>query len=166
MKIRYLVQVILITLAIHSIGYANSKTLWGKSEYGMTPAQILKVFPDAVRSPNYDGVATEGKVIIPSLAINSHEFEVHFLFGQKGLIVVSLVSRNSGDDTFYRFARLLRLKYGKPLLVIDLPDIKNRSTEWYDAPLSVKIFSTLSHPDYLGFSIAYSHEKHEAMNSL
>ena len=168
MKIRVLIQVTLITLAIHSTGYADSKdkTLWGQAEFGMTPAQILKIYPDAIMNPEHDGGSHEGKVIIPKLSIDLKDFEVHFLFGWEGLFLVRLEAKTPNAHTFQSFENLLRLKYGKPIKINDsLAHIGLHSREWYDVPLTVKII-LLNQEDKKILSIVYSHEKKGAINSL
>jgi hypothetical protein len=168
MKIRVLIRVILITLAIHSTGYAdsNDKTLWGQAELDMSPAQILKIFPDAIMNPAYDGGSSQGKVIIPELNIDIREFEVHFLFGWKGLMLVKLEAKNPTTNNFDSFEHLLRLKYGKPIKVNNFaPHVGLHIREWYQEPLTIKII-LLNQTDTTKLSIVYSQEKQGAINSL
>jgi hypothetical protein len=168
MKIRVLIQVILITLAVHSTGYAdsNDKTLWRGAELGMTPAQVLKVFPDAIMNPSYDRETSPGKVIIPKLNIDNSKFEVHFLFVWEGLLLVILEAKNPSVSTFQSFENLLCLKYGKPIKVSNYPPHWGlHSREWYQKPLTIKI-SLLNQVDNTKLSIVYSQEKQGAVNSL
>ena len=100
MKIRVLIQAILITLAIHSTGYANGndKTLWGQAEYGMTSAQVLKVFPDAKKNPKPSTVPltnSQSHVIIPIKRIHDLEFKIAFYFNDQGLVQVTLAARRA-----------------------------------------------------------------------
>ncbi len=132
----------------------------------MSPAQILKIYPDAIMNPEHDGGSNEGKVIIPKLSIDFKDFEVHFLFGWEGLILVRLEAKNPSVHTFESFENLLRLKYGKPFKINDnLSHIGLQSREWYDEPLTVKII-LLNQEDKKMLSIVYSHEKKGAINSL
>jgi len=94
---RFLIQVILITLAIHSAGCTDSsdKTLWEQAEYGMTPAQVLKIFPDAQKNPKptfSQHNNSQSHVIIPTKLIHGVDFKVSFSFNSTGLVEVGFHS--------------------------------------------------------------------------
>jgi len=170
MKIRVLIQVILTTLAIHSTGYAgsNDKTLWRQAEYGMTPAQVLKVFPHAQKNPNPDRVSltmSYSHVIIPSTRISSIDFEVSFFFNATGLVQVTLIAERTINEYSKQLVSLLNQKYGKPI-EIDGNSCYDR-VEWYADQLSISIFNEYS-PCYdnSSVSIYYGHSRYDAMNSL
>ena len=167
-KIRILIQIILITLAIHSTGYASSKTLWDQAEHGMTPAQVLKVFPDAKKNPNPDFVQlskSTSKVVIPSKRIHNIDFEVSFFFNSTGLVQVTLSSRYTSNQNAQFLNSLLTQKYGQPVKVWQNSCYKD--IVWYDAPLSIDS-STFISPCYEKprIIIIYNHSRHDAMNSL
>ena len=168
MKIRNLIQVILITLAIHSVGFSDSKdkTLWGGAEYGMTPAQVLKVFPDAQRNPKPETVAlslSQSHVIIPSRRINGAEYEVTFYFNTNGLAQVTLLSEYASRLNSNSIESILREKYGEPVKVKDNKVV--RDVEWYIEPLSVSILY-IGDPDIPTLRIYYTRSRYDAMNSL
>jgi hypothetical protein len=170
MNIRVLIQVILITLAIHSTGYAasNDKTLWGQAEYGMTPAQVLKVFPDAQKNPKPKTSPrnnSHSHVIIPTKNIHGVFFEVSFSFSSTGLTKVTLHSSLSSEKTSNLMESLLREKYGTPA---EIDDYKmTRKVDWYESPVSIQLSyyrdGVSGHPSLF---IIYDHFRYDAVNSL
>jgi hypothetical protein len=173
MKIRILIQIILITLAIHSTGCTdgNDKKLWGKSEYGMTQAQVLKIFPDAKKNPepNTSPLSnSQSHVIIPSKRIYDLDFKIEFYFNNQGLVQVTLVAKLASRERADFMNSLLDEKYGEPI------NIKKNSitsshvdyeADWYSAPLSVNVIA-YGDPYRLKLFIIYDHSRYEAMNSL
>jgi hypothetical protein len=149
-------------------GHANSndKTLWGKSEYGMTPAQVLKAFPDAQKNPNPDGVAlnnSQSYVIIPSKRIHDIEFNVEFYFNDSGLVQVTLEAKRTYRRGAEQMANLLMEKYGKPTSEKDNSVVWR--IEWYQAPLSIEM-AHYGDPDAPSLYIFYDHSRYDAINSL
>lgn len=146
-------------------GHANSndKALWGKSEYGMTPAQVLKAFPDAHKNPNPDRVAlsnSTSKVIIPSKRIFNIDFNISFFFNNTGLVQVTLKSKGTSGSHAQHLTSLLTGKYGKPIEIKENKYYKD--VDWYDAPLSISYSWYMDTPEI----IIYGHSRYDAMNSL
>jgi hypothetical protein len=167
MEIRVLIQVVLITLAIHSAGCTDSsdKTLWGLAEYGMTPAQILKVFPDAQPADTDTEESPDILISISSIRISNTEFAVKFIFKNERLKMVRLKSKETSNSEITHLAGLLTENYGEPVVNENEND-KVKIIKWDDAPLKVTSYifhySTKS-PRLLIF---YSHSEHDTLYSL
>jgi hypothetical protein len=156
----------LITLAIHSTGCtdSNDKTLWGEAEYGMTPAQVLKVFHDAEKNPKPDTVkSSKSHVIIPSRIVHDVKFEVSFYFNDKGLAQVTLESKPCSSSSSELMENLLREKYGTPISIKDYGIVRN--LEWFDIPTSITLLYYPSPTDRTLY-IIYNHGRNHAMDSL
>tara|TARA_R110000764_G_scaffold233283_1_gene326165 strand:- start:1872 stop:2384 length:513 start_codon:yes stop_codon:yes gene_type:complete len=169
MKIRVLIQVVLITLAIHSTGYANGndKTLWGQAEYGMTPAQVLKVFPDAQKNPKPKTSPrnnSHSHVIIPTKNIHGVFFKVSFSFSSTGLTKVTLHSSHSSRRISDLMESLLCERYGTPSQIDDYE--MKRQIDWYESPVSIQLSyyrdGVSGHPSLF---IIYDHFRYDAVNS-
>ncbi|MDQ8206869.1 hypothetical protein QEH52_05075 [Coraliomargarita sp. SDUM461003] len=160
------IAIVLTSLMLGVLGHAssNDQALWGKSDYGMTIEQVLEAFPDATMNPNNSN-SDDGIVIISDLKVGIHECEVHFFIGLRGLYLVKLEPQKPNNSTFIALEKLLRLKYGKPVSIRDLVNIKLHTREWYDAPRTVRI-AFLDQVDNKKLSIVYTHEKQDAINSL
>lgn len=170
MKIRVLIQAILITLAIHSTGYANGndKQLWGQAEYGMTPDQILELFPNSKRDPKPKTTPlgnSHSHVIIPTKNIHGVFFEVSFSFSSTGLTKVTLHSTLSSEKTSNLMESLLCERYGTPSQIDDYE--MKRQIDWYESPVSIQLSyyrdGVSGHPSLF---IIYDHFRYDAVNSL
>jgi len=188
MKTRVLIQVILITLAIHSAGCTDSsdKQLWGQAESGMTPAQVLKVFPDAKKNPKPTFSPhnnSQSHVIIPTKLIHGVDFKVSFSFNSTGLVGVGFHSKYSSKKTASLMESLLSEKYGAPAKIIDNTMTQLRKVEWYDTPVSILLSyygdidgdtdgdidgGDLDGGDLVfpSLFITYDHFRYDAVNSL
>lgn len=134
----------------------------------MTPAQILKVFPDAQKNPNPDGVEltkSASYVIIPSTRISSIDFKVSFFFNATGLVQVTLHSKPTINAYLKQLVGLLHGKYRKPV-TIDSNSCYD-IIEWYADKLSISAHTEYS-PCYDNSSviIIYGYSRYDAMNSL
>jgi hypothetical protein len=162
------IMIILVSLMLGASGHAssNDKTLWGKAEYGMTPAQVLKAFPFAQKNPRPQTVAlsnSQSYIIIPSKRIHDIEFNVAFFFNDHGLAQVTLEAQRTYRRGAKQMASLLMEKYGKPVSETDNTVVWK--IEWYHAPLSIEM-AHYGDPDAPSLYIFYGHSRYDAMNSL
>jgi hypothetical protein len=164
MNMRVLIHAVLITLAINSAGYANDKTLWIGAELGMTPAQVLKVFPDARKNPEPKTVkSSKSYIIIPSRIVHDVKFEVSFYFNDKGLAQVTLESKPCSSGNSELMENLLREKYGTPISIKNYGIVRN--LEWFDAPTSITLLYYPAPTDRTLY-IIYNRDRNNAINSL
>tara|TARA_B110001469_G_C9569335_1_gene282310 strand:+ start:68 stop:580 length:513 start_codon:yes stop_codon:yes gene_type:complete len=168
-----LIALILVSLMLGASGHANSndKTLWGKSLYGMTPAQVLKAFPTAQKNPTPQTVPltnSQSHVIILNQRIYDLEFNIDFYFNHQGLVQVTLVAKRASRERINLIESLLDEKYGEPI------DTKSNSvapahvdyeTDRYSAPLSVGVV-VYGESHNLKLLIIYGHSRYDIMNSL
>ena len=167
MNIRVLIQVILITLAIHSAGYADSKdkTLWGQAEYGMTPSQILKLFPDSQPTDADTEGIPDVLVSIPSLHVSHTEFTVKFVFKDERLDMVVLRSKDTSLSEITYLTSLLIKNHGQPTKNENHND-RVKITEWDYAHENVSTFIL----DYATKSprivVFHKHPRQETMHLL
>lgn len=141
----------------------------------MTPAQVLKVFPDAQKnqkptiSPHNN---SQSHVIIPTKKIHGVFFKVSFSFNSTGLTEVTLHSTHSSRRISDLMESLLCERYGTPAEIDDYG--MTRQVDWYESPVSIHltyyrdIDTDLDAGDLVfpSLFITYDHFRHEAVNSL
>lgn len=99
----------------------NAQALWQTANYGMSVAQVSKLFPDAkgvVGEPQILASGAEALLVIENVSLADHSFKVNFYFKSKKLeqITLSLTEAHPYQvalGIFDRLADSLRMKYGK-----------------------------------------------------
>jgi hypothetical protein len=114
---------------------------WRMARFGMTPAQILAVFPGEATRLDPEVKLADGNVV--AVGIDGYEFEglsfdVRFVFSGNRLVVVSLKAGRKGfvDATAYeRLRDALAKRWGAPLEeTSDSNFIDMRQTRWKRGP--------------------------------
>jgi hypothetical protein len=150
-------------IAIFSLftSFASAQVaLWGKTEEGMSPNQVLELYPNAVKNtekeyyPDYNG--SWGLIVIKKnlIPIDMYSYyRVKFYFSDSGLQKVSLTSLSASTTQKKELVRLLSQKFGLPTLEESFGDLIRK--EWYKNGTDVRFEYTNRNGDNPEIGIQY-----------
>jgi hypothetical protein len=128
---------------------ARPTVIWHGARFGMTPAQVLKLFPAA--RPTVAGASVGGDVEGASMLIRvaDHDTVAHFFFGKRGLSTVELdiVDVEAGRTAAnlleaHELGELLAQKYG-PAQTCATPEpqalVQSYSCRWTADPVRIEL---------------------------
>ncbi len=152
-----------ILLAINlSYAASNDNTpLWGTTYYGMSVNEVLNSVIGAHNITAADNAPfTTALVKIDKIEIAGEQFNVWFIFESNKLnqVTLRLISNGTAVQSdanlimlYARYARLLSLKYGKPISateqVIIPPDLPSGHMQWISGLTNIDLTLNKSHLD-------------------
>jgi len=152
-------QIIVIFSLMTSFASAQV-ALWGKTKEGMSPQQVMKLYPEAEKStkkssfPDYNNSWELVFIKKKLLAIDMYShYKVTFYFNDDGLQKVSLLSLNANTTQKDELIRLLSKKYGAPTREEEFDDLIRK--EWYKGGTDVRFEYTNRNGDNPDIGVYY-----------
>jgi len=140
----WLVAIFLCVLATAT----QAQVLWQGARYGMSVAEVQHTFPKAklLAEPQRYG-DTEGKLVLPEVALVSEHFDAVFIFKGNRLSQVSLKLKSKEapfdtllSTTFDSLTTALRAKYGIELnRSIKRGDLNTATIEWMSGRTNIAL---------------------------
>jgi hypothetical protein len=105
-----------VILVTESFGLAGTDIKgWGKTEWGMSKAQVLKVYPEARPNSGKNFAASQDSLEIQT-SIAGETFNIGFFFRNGKDVMCAPVKKIIGSSLFESLEQLLTNKYGAPSL--------------------------------------------------